>query len=175
MTDAVPVRKVPTLTSLDEAWHRRLRPVGTLLVDVFHYVGLFVIGAATVWAAGWSFADMMSKKHHASIDDLLLLFIFLEIGAMVGIYFKLTFGLTRIWCLRRGACRHHAGNGPGRCGTWARNSPDRCQREFERSADHVLQHHGPTKYKTKVAFAVHVGVPNAITFSVHDRLSNRRQ
>ena len=30
----------------------------------------------------------MFKKSHASIEDLLLLFIYLEIGAMVGIYFK---------------------------------------------------------------------------------------
>jgi hypothetical protein len=30
----------------------------------------------------------MVKKAHASIEDLLLLFIYLEIGAMVGIYFK---------------------------------------------------------------------------------------
>jgi phosphate starvation-inducible membrane PsiE len=31
---------------------------------------------------------MVTSKSHASIQDLLLLFIFLEIGAMVGIYFK---------------------------------------------------------------------------------------
>ena len=30
----------------------------------------------------------MSAKGHASIEDLLLLFIYLEIGSMVGIYFK---------------------------------------------------------------------------------------
>ena len=76
------------LATIDAAWHRNLRPIGTLLVDIFHYVGLFLIGAATVWAAGWSFVEMFKKQPHASIDDLLLLFIFLEIGAMVGIYFK---------------------------------------------------------------------------------------
>jgi phosphate starvation-inducible membrane PsiE len=32
--------------------------------------------------------DIFMNKRHASIQDLLLLFIFLEIGAMVGIYFK---------------------------------------------------------------------------------------
>lgn len=72
----------------DRWWHRSLRPVGTLLVDMFHYVGLFLIGAATVWAAGWSFVEMMQRRPHASVEDLLLLFIFLEVGAMVGIYFK---------------------------------------------------------------------------------------
>jgi phosphate starvation-inducible membrane PsiE len=30
----------------------------------------------------------MAAKGHASIEDILLLFIFLELGAMVGIYFK---------------------------------------------------------------------------------------
>jgi phosphate starvation-inducible membrane PsiE len=30
----------------------------------------------------------MAEKGHASIDDILLLFIYLELGAMVGIYFK---------------------------------------------------------------------------------------
>ena len=30
----------------------------------------------------------MASKGHASIEDILLLFIYLELGAMVGIYFK---------------------------------------------------------------------------------------
>jgi phosphate starvation-inducible membrane PsiE len=30
----------------------------------------------------------MAAKGHAAIDDILLLFIYLELGAMVGIYFK---------------------------------------------------------------------------------------
>jgi phosphate starvation-inducible membrane PsiE len=46
-----------------------------------------VIGIATVWSASYSALEML-KKSHASIEDLLLLFIYLEIGAMVGIYFK---------------------------------------------------------------------------------------
>lgn len=61
--------------------------IGNFLVSVFHRLALFAIGAATVWAAGWTFFEMFSK-HHATIGDLLLLFIYLEIGAMVGIYFK---------------------------------------------------------------------------------------
>ncbi len=77
-----------SIGTINERWHRMLRPIGTLLVDVFHYVGLFVIGAATVWAAGWAFVEMLQKKSHATVEDLLLLFIFLEIGAMVGVYFK---------------------------------------------------------------------------------------
>lgn len=73
---------------VNDRFHEALRPIGALLVDVFHYAGLFVIGAATVWSAGASFVEIMQKKPHASLEDLLLLFIFLEIGAMVGIYFK---------------------------------------------------------------------------------------
>ena len=40
-----------------------------------------------VWSAIISFYEMTNKTH-AGIQDLLLLFIYLEIGAMVGIYFK---------------------------------------------------------------------------------------
>lgn len=61
--------------------------MGNFLVGIFHRLALFAIGAATVWAAGWEFIAMW-QKHHATIQDLLLLFIYLEIGAMVGIYFK---------------------------------------------------------------------------------------
>jgi len=61
--------------------------VGNTLVGIFHRLALFAIGAATVWAAGWTFFEMF-QKHHATVSDLLLLFIYLEIGAMVGIYFK---------------------------------------------------------------------------------------
>ena len=62
-------------------------PIGNLFVSLFHRIALFAIGAATVWAAGMSFFEMMQKPY-ASVQDLLLLFIYLEIGAMVGIYFK---------------------------------------------------------------------------------------
>ena len=60
---------------------------GNLLVEGFHLLGLFAIGASTVWAAVVTFIAMVSKGT-ASIEDLLLLFIYLELGAMVGIYFK---------------------------------------------------------------------------------------
>jgi phosphate starvation-inducible membrane PsiE len=61
--------------------------IGSFLVGLFHRIALFAIGAATVYAAGFEFLKMF-EKHHASIQDLLLLFIYLEIGAMVGIYFS---------------------------------------------------------------------------------------
>ena len=60
---------------------------GGLLVGVFHYLALFAIGGAIVWSAAFAFIGMAGKGH-ASIEDILLLFIYLELGAMVGIYFK---------------------------------------------------------------------------------------
>lgn len=60
---------------------------GNLLVDGFHYLALFAIGGAIVWSAVFAFGGMVDKGH-ASINDILLLFIYLELGAMVGIYFK---------------------------------------------------------------------------------------
>ena len=67
--------------------NRIVNAIGTPLVEGFHLLGLFTIGGATVWAAAVAFAAM-ARKGGASIEDLLLLFIYLEIGAMVGIYFK---------------------------------------------------------------------------------------
>jgi len=45
-----------------------------------------VIGATIVWAAVFEFFKMAGRGH-ATVEDILLLFIFLELGAMVGIYF----------------------------------------------------------------------------------------
>jgi len=61
--------------------------LGTLLVNSFHYLALFLIGAAIVWSASFEFISMMDKGA-ASIEDILLLFIYLELGAVVGIYFQ---------------------------------------------------------------------------------------
>ena len=60
---------------------------GHLLVTTFHVAGLFVIGASIVWAAVHAYIDMI-KAGGAGLDDILLLFIYLELGAMVGIYFR---------------------------------------------------------------------------------------
>jgi phosphate starvation-inducible membrane PsiE len=64
-------------------------PVGIFLVDAFHLLALFVIGATTVWSAAAMFIDMAAQGR-ARIEDILLLFIYLEILATVGIYFKTT-------------------------------------------------------------------------------------
>ena len=60
--------------------------VGSVLVSGFHVLALFAIGATIVWAAVFEFFKMMGQGH-ATVEDILLLFIFLELGAMVGIYF----------------------------------------------------------------------------------------
>lgn len=67
--------------------HERANALGNLLVEGFHYLGLFAIGAITAVASVMAFWGMV-QKGHASVDDILLLFIYLELGAMVGIYFK---------------------------------------------------------------------------------------
>lgn len=74
-------------SKLEKLFEKWSVPLGNLLVSLFHRVALFAIGGATVWSAGVTFFEMLSKGS-ASIEDLLLLFIYLEIGAMVGIYFK---------------------------------------------------------------------------------------
>ena len=62
---------------------------GAFLVDAFHHLALFAIGATTVWSAVSAFMEMVSRGR-ATLSDILLLFIYLELGAMVGIYFKTT-------------------------------------------------------------------------------------
>jgi phosphate starvation-inducible membrane PsiE len=61
--------------------------IGGFLVDAFHYLALFAIGATTVWSAIAAFVGFVAQGR-ATLGDILLLFIYLEIGAMVGIYFK---------------------------------------------------------------------------------------
>ena len=63
--------------------------IGTFLADAFHLLALFAIGATTVWSAATAFVGMAARGG-ASLGDILLLFIYLEIGAMIGIYFKTT-------------------------------------------------------------------------------------
>lgn len=61
---------------------------GNIAVESFHYVALFIIGCMVIWSAGHTVLDILTVKQYATIDDILLLFIYLELGAMVGIYFK---------------------------------------------------------------------------------------
>ena len=74
-------------SKIESAVEKWTVPIGNLFVSLFHRIALFGIGGATVWSAAVAFLEMVNKGS-ASIEDLLLLFIYLEIGAMVGIYFK---------------------------------------------------------------------------------------
>jgi len=71
------------LTMNDKKIHR----IGNILVDSFHYVALFVIAGTVLWSAVFEYIQMM-EKGRAELKDILLLFIYLELGAMTGIYFK---------------------------------------------------------------------------------------
>jgi len=58
--------------------------IGNLLVDTFHYLTLFAISIAIVWSTVVTFTGMIADSH-ITIEDILLLFIYLELLAMVGI------------------------------------------------------------------------------------------
>ena len=67
--------------------HELAESMGNLFVETFHYMALFAIGAVTAWAAVMEFLGMV-EKGNITIDDIWLVFIYLVLGAMVGIYFK---------------------------------------------------------------------------------------
>ena len=64
-----------------------IQKFGNSLVSLFHQMALFGIGSTVVWSAIHEYLAMV-ETGHASLEDILLLFIYLELGAMVGIYFK---------------------------------------------------------------------------------------
>ena len=66
---------------------KKLVNLGNKMFEAFHVFGLFVIGAAIIWA---SWVEVFEIISHGGprIKDVLLLFIYLELGAMVGIYFQ---------------------------------------------------------------------------------------
>lgn len=61
--------------------------MGNYLVEGFHLIGLFIIGIMVVWAGIKECMDVY-QHGYPLLKDILLLFIYLEIGAMLGIYFK---------------------------------------------------------------------------------------
>src|SRR5215467_10781457 len=65
----------------------KLDRLGTALVSAFQVVALFVIGGTIVWSATHDYLRMIAAGR-AGLDDILLLFIYLELGTIVGIYFK---------------------------------------------------------------------------------------
>jgi len=61
--------------------------MGDRVVELFHLLGLFVVGGTIVWSAIAEYIEIIGKGH-ASLGDILLLFIYLELGAMVGVFFR---------------------------------------------------------------------------------------
>ncbi len=76
-----------TIKTFDAKFNVASDEIGNLIVSIFHKLALFIIAAATIWAFIITFLGMTAAGY-ASLVDLLLLFIYLEIGAMVSIYFK---------------------------------------------------------------------------------------
>jgi protein PsiE len=66
---------------------RSIQQVGNGLMNIFHQLALFGIGATIIWSAVHEYLLMVATGH-ATLEDILLLFIYLELGAMVSIYFK---------------------------------------------------------------------------------------
>ena len=66
---------------------KTVEQIGEAAVEVFHLIGLFIIGGTVAWTAVHEYLIIMEKPF-ASLSDILLLFIYLELGAMVGIFFK---------------------------------------------------------------------------------------
>ena len=72
---------------MSEELKNKAELLGNALVDVFHILALFAIGATIIWSAVAENATIV-QAGHPSLKDILLLFIYLELLAMVGIYFK---------------------------------------------------------------------------------------
>ncbi len=72
---------------LNEKVNYILGGLGRLIMDSLHNLALFAIGAAIMWSAITAFVEILTDMH-ITIADILLLFIYLELLAMVGIYFK---------------------------------------------------------------------------------------
>ncbi len=64
-----------------------VRAAGILLSEIFHYALLFIAAIIIIWAAIYEITQVL-QHNHPSLKDILMLFIFIELGAMVGIYFK---------------------------------------------------------------------------------------
>lgn len=80
-------QEVKWAESLRKKLHGGADSIGNLFVETFHYLALFAIGLITVWAGISTFIGMLQQPK-ITVDDILLLFIYLELLAMAGIFFK---------------------------------------------------------------------------------------
>lgn len=68
---------------------KKAEEFGGKLIDGFHNAGLMIIGITIIWSGIFEYMRIMDNDAgYASLDDILLLFIYLELGAMIGMYFK---------------------------------------------------------------------------------------
>jgi len=65
----------------------KLKKIGYKVLVIVEDIGLFVIASSTVIAMSFEIV-LMFKAMTVTLSDLLLLFIYLEVLAMVGIYLK---------------------------------------------------------------------------------------
>ena len=70
-----------------EEFKKKAEWLGNFMVDSFHILALFAIGATIIWSAVAEYITIVTEGH-PSLKDILLLFIYLELLAMIGIYFK---------------------------------------------------------------------------------------
>jgi len=57
--------------------------LGDVFIEIFHVVGLFVIGGTIVWSAVSEYLLIMQQESgFASLKDILLLFIYLELASI---------------------------------------------------------------------------------------------
>lgn len=67
--------------------HKFIERIGNELNNIAHLLLLFVLWISVLWSMSASIIDILHKGT-PSLDDLLLFFIYLEILAMIGIYFQ---------------------------------------------------------------------------------------
>jgi phosphate starvation-inducible membrane PsiE len=79
--------KLSGVKSTNKKMHSIADAFGNLIVDGFHFIALFAIVVTIIISAVLAFSEMIANQA-ISIEDILLLFIYLELGVMVGIYFK---------------------------------------------------------------------------------------
>ena len=79
--------KLSGMKSTNKKMHSIADAFGNLIVDGFHFIALFAIVVTIIISAVLAFSEMIANRA-ISIEDILLLFIYLELGVMVGIYFK---------------------------------------------------------------------------------------
>jgi protein PsiE len=69
------------------AGHKFIEKLGNELNNIAHVTLLFILWVAVLWSTTSSVIDILHKGA-PTLDDLLLFFIYMEILAMIGIYFQ---------------------------------------------------------------------------------------